>query len=215
MSQKPDLGSQIAPKNSPAVLIVVGGLLVGLVVVLLLVALRTKEGGGLRFPSDRSGNGSKIAAAARKLDLKQFGSKEIQKWIAEKMKSSGSKVGVVNIWATWCEPCRDEMPELAKFQKEGTAPLFLISADNEIDEPIVRTFLSEKGVDFESSLIKGDQQEFIENWQKLSSQDPARQWSMSLPATFLVDPSGQVMSFAVGTTTATELTALVKKTLLR
>ena len=213
MSQKPDLGSTLEPKKSPAVLIVVGGLLLGVVVVLLLVVLRTKEGGGPRFPSDRAAEGAQLSAAAKTLDLKQLGSKEIQNWIAEKMKSSGSKIGVVNIWATWCEPCRDEMPELAKFQKEGIAPLFLISADNEIDEPIVRTFLSQKGVAFESSLIKGDQQEFIENWQKLSSKDPARQWSMSLPATFLVDTSGQVISFAVGTTTAAELSALVKKTL--
>ena len=129
------------------------------------------------------------------------------------MKAANAKLGVVNIWATWCAPCRDEMPELAKYQKTGQAPLFLISADNELDEPLVISFLKEMGVGFESALIQGDQQTFIEKWQSLSSSDPAKQWSMTLPATFLVNDLGQVISFQVGTTTAVELTDLVKKTL--
>lgn len=204
--------SQNAPfgqKKSRSIPIAIGVILIGVAVLALLITLRVNEGYEPRFPSDPV----EVSPAAAKLDLKLRDSAGIATWISEKMMSSGAKIGVVNIWATWCEPCRDEMPELAKFQKTGEAPLFLISADNEIDELVVRSFLVEKGVDFESSLIKGDQQEFIENWQRLSSKEPSRQWSMSLPVTFLVKPDGRVISFSIGTTTATELSSLVKKTL--
>ncbi len=210
MSQKTKPG-QKGSLDSPNAIVIVS-LIVGAVIVALLVYLRTNDRMGATRPGTATPN-AELSAAAVKLPLPKYKSDEIQKWIASKMQAEQAKIGVVNVWATWCEPCRDEMPELAKYQKTKQAPLFLISADNEVDEKEVRSFLVQTGVDFESVLIKGDQQEFIEKWQSLSSKDPARQWSMTLPATFLVNASGQIISFHVGTSTVAELTALVKKTL--
>jgi thiol-disulfide isomerase/thioredoxin len=200
MSQKPESG-----QNRWIVLMV---LMMGVGVLLLVFVLQTKD--DEVKPLDSA---APLSAEATRLPVRKLSSDEILKWITDKMKQSNAKVGVVNVWATWCEPCRDEMPELAKYQKLGQAPLFLISADNDVDEPLVRTFLHEKGVEFASRLIKGDQQKFVETWQKLSSDDPARRWSMSLPATFLINASGQIISFNVGTTTAKALEILVKKNL--
>lgn len=181
---------------------IITALLIGVAAVVTTTYLRLGEKGSI--PTN---------LAADKLIIHKTTSDQIQSWIAAEMKKSGAKVGVVNIWATWCEPCRAEMPEFARFEKAGSAPVFLISADNEVDEPIVRTFLAEKGISFESSLIAGDQQKFVETWQSLSSPDPAKQWAMSLPATFLVDASGKVLSFTSGSITEPELTSLVQKTL--
>lgn len=186
-------------------------ILAGIVVVALLFVLRTHEKVADSAPGANPTT-TTLTTAAKKLELRVQTSDEILNWIRANMKASGKPLGVVNIWATWCEPCRDEMPEFAKFQKTELAPVFLISADNEIDDAVVRSFLSEKGVDFESTMIKGDQQIFIEKWQALSSKDPQSQWSMTLPATFLVNASGDVLSFHVGTTTASQLADLVKKT---
>lgn len=199
-----------SPKSSALALVIVS-LLLGVVVVLALFILRAKE-----RRNDTPPQGMKVTTltpAAERLSLLKLSSTEIQAWVAQSLRKSNAKLGIVNIWATWCAPCRDEMPELAKFQHEGVAPMLLISADNELDEPQVRIFLNEMTVDFESVLIKGDQQEFIEHWQTVSSKDPAKRWSMTLPATFLVDAKGEVVSFSIGTTSANELKSLVKKTL--
>lgn len=50
-------------------------------------------------------------------------------WIKEFASTSSSRFVVVNIWATWCEPCRQEMPELLRFQLANPVALALISAD--------------------------------------------------------------------------------------
>lgn len=207
MSQKTKSGHK-GSLDSPNAIVIVS-LIVGAIIIGLLLYLRSNKSA---HPANGSTQ-SETSAEAEKLGLPKYKTEEIQKWIASRMQVEGAKIGVVNVWATWCEPCRDEMPELAKYQKTKQAPLFLISADNEVDEKAVRSFLVQSGVDFESALIKGNQQEFIEKWQNLSSKDPARQWSMTLPATFLVNASGQILSFHVGTSTVAELTALVKKTL--
>ena len=40
------------------------------------------------------------------------------KAIFNEIKKPGAKAVLVNVWATWCEPCRDEMPTLLKSFRE-------------------------------------------------------------------------------------------------
>ncbi len=203
-------GSKTGAKSGSAVILIVLSFTIGVLLLLGLLVLRTNERkAGAQYPPDAS----TFNEAAQKLSVQKLATEEIETWIKASLAKSGSKVGVVNIWATWCEPCRTEMPEFVEFQKFGSAPVFLISADNESDEPLVRRFLAEKGAGFETALIKGDQQVFIERWQTLSSKDPSKQWSMSLPVTFVVNAAGQVLSFHAAPTTAKELTLMVKNAL--
>lgn len=202
--------SEQGAKSGSAVILIVLSFTVGVLLLLGLLVLRTNERkSGAQYPPEAS----TFDEAARKLAVQKLSTEELETWIQASLAKSGSKVGVVNIWATWCEPCRTEMPEFVEFQKSGTAPVFLISADNESDEPLVRRFLAEKGAAFESALIRGDQQVFIERWQALSSKDPAKQWSMSLPVTFVVNAAGKVLSFHAAPTTAQELSLMVKNAL--
>jgi thiol-disulfide isomerase/thioredoxin len=56
-----------------------------------------------------------------------------------KLSDYGDKVLVVNLWATWCGPCRQEMPELVKMSNEykarGLVVLGLATTYNERDDP--------------------------------------------------------------------------------
>jgi thiol-disulfide isomerase/thioredoxin len=56
---------------------------------------------------------------------------------------------VLNIWATWCTPCREEMPALDRLQAQLGGPEFevvALSVDQQGAEP-VRKFFSEVGIE--------------------------------------------------------------------
>lgn len=92
---------------------------------------------------------------------------------------------MVNVWATWCTPCREEFPDLIRVYREFRGQglrLVLVSADFEEQIPQVKRFLVEQGVDFPSYVKAGKDMEFIDGI------DPA--WSGVLPATWIYDASG-------------------------
>lgn len=72
---------------------------------------------------------------------------------ALKLSDYADKVVVVNIWATWCGPCRVEMPDLVKLNKEyksrGLVVLGVANNYNESNDPErVRAFARSQNVDY-------------------------------------------------------------------
>ena len=62
------------------------------------------------------------------------------------------KVVLLNVWATWCEPCRDEMPSMEKLYREfGPKGLVIVavSVDDPGTEANIRAFVKEFGITFE------------------------------------------------------------------
>lgn len=101
------------------------------------------------------------------------------------LRDGSARATVVNVWATWCLPCREEFPDLLRFGRDYRARgvrLLLISADFAGRRRQAEEFLAGHGVDFTSYLKVGPDMEFIDALSK--------DWSGSLPATFVFDGNG-------------------------
>jgi thiol-disulfide isomerase/thioredoxin len=96
------------------------------------------------------------------------------------------KVVLVNFWATWCEPCRDEMPSIERLRRSLEGEPFVVLAVN-LAEPASRIerFLAGTPVGFPVLLDRDTQ--------------TARSWNARiLPATYLVDAAGRVRYLHLG-----------------
>jgi thiol-disulfide isomerase/thioredoxin len=91
------------------------------------------------------------------------------------------KVVILNFWATWCPPCREEVPELVQLQTKYKDKLLVVGASEDDDEPQkVQQFVQQHGINYPIVMAT---RELIENYGGV----PA------LPTSFLIDPQGRVM----------------------
>jgi thiol-disulfide isomerase/thioredoxin len=90
------------------------------------------------------------------------------KGLADAIGKQKGKVVLVNFWATWCVPCRQEFPDLVRLEKayrgRGLAVIG-VSTDLAKDLPAVEKFLAGTRPDFPNYRKKsgGDDQNFIES----------------------------------------------------
>lgn len=116
--------------------------------------------------------------------------------ILQAVRESEAKAVLVNIWATWCQPCIEEFPELLRLHRQYGGKgleLILVSADFESEMPNVIAFLAKQRVNFPSYIKSGDDMEFIDTL------NPT--WSGALPATFIFDAKGVLYDFWEGKAT--------------
>ena len=109
----------------------------------------------------------------------------------ERLRASGARATLLNVWATWCAPCREEFPAMLEVaRRHPELRVVLVSTDFDEQLPEVRRFLARHGVADTSYLKRGGDQEFIDTL------DPA--WSGALPATLVYDASGRRVAFWEG-----------------
>jgi thiol-disulfide isomerase/thioredoxin len=109
------------------------------------------------------------------------------------VRAQPAPVSLVNVWATWCAPCREEFPDLMRVSRERQAKglaLVLVSADFEDQASAAKRFLARHGAGFKSYLKTGDDMAFIEAL--------SHDWSGALPASFLFDRTGHLIDFWEG-----------------
>ena len=104
------------------------------------------------------------------------------------------KVLVINLWASWCGPCRREIPEYETVRKEyadkDVVFIGLTTEDPRYEGERVRKFLREVNFGFRLGWADGELARTITNGRR------------SIPQTMVIDPDGRIVShwdgYAVG-----------------
>ena len=98
----------------------------------------------------------------------------------------GRKVIILNFFATWCGPCKAEMPELIRFaEKHKDDPLLFIGIDASEPESTVQDFVREQGIPFPIAL---DQKGTLQRAFMVRS----------YPTTVLIGADGTVQLYEIG-----------------
>ncbi len=154
----------------------------------------------LRDPATQ-GTASNMSAAAalREGDMKKLNFHSDLRAISEKpfVTTDGNKraladyqgkVVLLNFWATWCAPCRKEMPMLAELQRQmgGDAFQVVTLATGRNPLPAMQKFFDEIGVD-NLPLYRDPKQEIARDMSVLG-----------LPATVLIDREGREIARMTG-----------------
>lgn len=100
---------------------------------------------------------------------------------------------VINLWASWCPPCRRELPMLAQLAAKSKVPVLLV---NEGETPAhIRHFLARQGISHAMVLLDRDSRLM----RALDAQ--------VLPVTLFVGADGQIAEFHVGEISRAQLAA--------
>ena len=126
------------------------------------------------------------------------------------VQSQKGSVVIIDFWATYCKPCRAEMPQLVKLEAKLHAKglrMITISADEPESMALAKKFLAEVGATSLPAYVKRpkDDDMFIDGI------DP--KWQGALPALFLYDRNGKKIHSFVGETPLATIEAAIQKLL--
>ena len=103
------------------------------------------------------------------------------------------RVMLINYWAEWCAPCREEIPELNRFAEEARERVLVLGVNYDLPPPAeARAQTARLGIRF-----------------PVLADDPAPRWDQPrpqvLPATLLIDGEGRYRATLVGPQTEESL----------
>ena len=122
--------------------------------------------------------------------------------------TKGQQPLLVNFWATYCDPCRDEFPDLVKIDKDfrpRSLEFVTVSLDDVSDiKTSVPKFLGSMNATMPAYLLN------------VSDPEPAIElidprWQGSLPATFLYNEKGEMVYKHIGRVNTAELREAIEK----
>lgn len=114
---------------------------------------------------------------------------------------------LINVWATWCAPCREEFPELVKLANDYSNKVRVVGVSvdekGDLDSKVI-PFLKNQKVSFQNYLLKVvDPEDFINTLNK--------KWGGAIPATFIYDKKGNQKEMIVGKQTYEVFESAIKK----
>lgn len=99
------------------------------------------------------------------------------------------KVVFLNLWATWCGPCRKEMPGIQKLYdktKSEDVVFVMLSRDDDREEAKVKNYIKRNNFSFPVAMLSGN----------ITSQLNVP----SIPTTFIINKEGKIVHHIVGST---------------
>ncbi len=109
---------------------------------------------------------------------------------------------IINYWATWCGPCRIEMPHLQNtFEAHQDDGLAILALDQDETVPEVEEFFDEFGLTFTALMDEGNQ----------TSQNYGV--GRTLPTTFFINPDGEITAIHRGPMTQGQIDGYLEDTL--
>jgi len=98
------------------------------------------------------------------------------------------KVVLINFWATWCPPCRREMPSMERLaQAFKGRPLVVLAVDVGEDADTIEAFTSQLDTVPTFPILLDTRSRSMQSWKVAG-----------LPTTFLVDRQGRIVASAIG-----------------
>ena len=170
-----------------------------LVASILLVLTTSGCGGGSSNPQESfvSGNGSVTFISP--VDRVSAPTLEGRTLLGTDFKYSVGKVGVVNVWASWCSPCRAEIPTLVEFAKNYPEVQFMgiLTRDNPVNaEALSRRLAIPYPTFIDDALLIGFKESLPAN---------------AIPSTVLIDKNGKVAARISGAVTVNSLKNVLEK----
>lgn len=112
------------------------------------------------------------------------------------------EVVVLNVWASWCAPCRAEAPTLAalsnEFEDQGVQ---FVGLDTRDSDATARSFVERFGIDY-PNVIDSDGQLQLLFGDSLPPQ--------AIPSTIVIDPQGRVAARALGKVSESSLRGMIE-----
>jgi thiol-disulfide isomerase/thioredoxin len=98
---------------------------------------------------------------------------------------------IINFWATWCPPCRQEIPDMIELQKAYAGKFTFIGiAVNDMPEKVA-AYVKEKGINYPVAMgndkVVIDYGKFLEGGQL-----------RGIPTSFVINPKGEIVTAFVG-----------------
>jgi peroxiredoxin len=98
------------------------------------------------------------------------------------------KALILNVWDTWCPPCRAEIPDFIELYSEYRSKgleILGIAAGSRGGETAVRSFISQNGINYPNAMLNED---FLMGYQGIRS----------IPTTFVIDKEGKIYQKYIG-----------------
>jgi cytochrome c biogenesis protein CcmG/thiol:disulfide interchange protein DsbE len=168
-----------------------GAVAVGVVLALFVVVLATRDSAGSTREVDSPllGQPARALAGESLLDGEEFDLRDAEgRWV------------LVNFFATWCDPCRKEHPQLVRFAQDHQVAddARVVSVVFQDQPEDVERFFRENGGDW--PVVDDDDGSIVVDW------------SVSgVPESYLVDPNGGVRAKIVGGIDAEKLDELLRR----